>query len=82
MQLWIEFGLIGAIAGSVFLKGLLYEIHKLEPLLARICLAGLMATLAVASTGYGLWQGWWLGAFVMMPAYSVIFMKIILLEAK
>lgn len=72
LQLWIEFGVIGPLFAAAFLLFILYRIHKLPPVSARACLAMLFAIMSVASTGYGLWQGMWLGAYGVLFAYIVL----------
>lgn len=76
VQIWMEFGALGATLGSLFLLHLLDAIRKLPDLPARVCLASMMGSLAVASTGYGIWQGWWLGTFILITAYCMLVAKI------
>lgn len=76
VQIWMEFGVLGATCGSLFLVYILDAIRKLPELPARVCLASMMGSLAVASTGYGIWQGWWLGTFILIAAYCMILNKI------
>lgn len=77
VQIWMEFGVLGATCASLFLLHLLDTIRKLPVLAARVCLASLMGSLAVASTGYGLWQGWWLGTFILISAYCIVVTKMV-----
>lgn len=76
VQIWVEFGVLGATCGSLFLLYLLDAMRKLPELPARVCLASLMGCLAVGSTGYGIWQSWWLGTFILVAGYCLIIMKI------
>ncbi|MCD8497563.1 MAG: O-antigen ligase family protein [Alphaproteobacteria bacterium] len=76
VQIWMEFGVLGATLGSLFLLYLLDAMRTLPELPARVCLASLMGSLAVASTGYGIWQGWWLGTFILVAGYCLIVIKI------
>lgn len=76
VQIWMEFGVLGATLGSLFLVYILDAIRKMPELPARVCLASLMGSLAVASTGYGIWQGWWLGTFILVTGYCLIVNKI------
>lgn len=66
VQFWIEFGVIGVAVLSGFIGTLLWYISKMEPSRARIYLPTFYAVIAVASTGYGIWQSWWLGCFIML----------------
>jgi O-antigen ligase len=75
LQLWIEFGAFGAALGAAFLGDILSRIYKFDLPLRRFSLALLMASLSVASTGYGLWQGWWLGVFCLLIAFIPLLHK-------
>ncbi|MCB1562690.1 MAG: O-antigen ligase family protein [Alphaproteobacteria bacterium] len=72
LQLWIEFGLPGVLLAGAFIGFILRKIGTLPGRAARVALATFIATLCVASTGYGLWQGWWLGSFAALAAFTVI----------
>ncbi|MEZ5918889.1 MAG: O-antigen ligase family protein [Alphaproteobacteria bacterium] len=72
LQLWIEFGLPGVLLAGAFIGFILRKIGTLPGHAARVALATFIATLCVASTGYGLWQGWWLGSFAALAAFTVI----------
>ncbi|MCF8495624.1 MAG: O-antigen ligase family protein [Alphaproteobacteria bacterium] len=72
IQLWLEFGVVGAALASGFFAFLLWSIRDLPPVQARISLAVLMACVAVGVTGYGLWQAWWLGGLFMVAGLSVL----------
>ena len=66
LQLWIEYGVIGAFLGSVFLWVLFGFIQQIQvEWLQKSILSFVMAILVIAAIGYGLWQGWWLGLFFM-----------------
>jgi O-antigen ligase len=67
LQLWLELGLIGAFAGAAALMLLARNIGGGRA--TRAALAGaLCAAFAVGSVGYGLWQGWWMGALWQLLA--------------
>lgn len=61
VQIWIEFGAIGATLASAAICALLYCIAGMARGAARPALAVFMSILSVAATGYGMWQSWWLG---------------------
>lgn len=69
LQLWLELGLIGALAGA---GGLAFLARKLGGDRAtRAALAGtLCAAVAIGSVGYGLWQGWWMAALWLLLALA------------
>ena len=73
LQIWIEFGIIGALALCVFITVMLHNIAKLAADKSlrdesRLCLTIFAGVLAVSCTGYGLWQGWWLGLLTLLAA--------------
>jgi O-antigen ligase len=62
LQLWLEFGVLGAIVGAMFCSYLILKIKNLDCLLCKkIMLSTYISTLSVAATGYGMWQSWWVG---------------------
>lgn len=70
VQLWIEFGLIGAATGAALVIFLLRKISALTYRQAQIALPAFMVLLTAASFGYGLWQGWFLGLFILTIALA------------
>ncbi|MCB1532110.1 MAG: O-antigen ligase family protein [Alphaproteobacteria bacterium] len=71
LQIWIEFGFIGVSLLSAALGWFLLQIRRLPVLEARLSLAVFMAALSVASTGYGLWQSWWVGGLCVLACLSL-----------
>lgn len=82
LQLWIEFGLPGILLAGGFIGFILRQIEMLPGSAARMALATFIAALCVASTGYGLWQGWWLGSFTALAAFTMIAGKMEAVETK
>ncbi|PCJ99273.1 MAG: hypothetical protein COA45_04340 [Zetaproteobacteria bacterium] len=70
IQVWIEFGLIGIIAASGFFIFTIRAIQISDLCERKTIMAVFIATLSVASIGYGLWQSWWLGEFIFLAAIS------------
>lgn len=67
LQLWLEFGVMGAIIGSGILSYICVLISRIDgPFAQRAVLAGFVAWLVVAATGYSLWQSWWLGLTISL----------------
>lgn len=66
LQIWIEFGAIGAVTASGFLAFILRSLYVRPLADQRLALPVFMAALAGAAVSYGLWQGWWLGLFVLL----------------
>lgn len=73
IQIWIEFGAIGAIGFCALIYTTMNALKNLPPLVARAGLASFMATLSVAATGYGLWQSWWIGQFFALGSMIIFF---------
>ena len=71
LQIWIEFGALGIAAFSALIGGALVKLRALPVHSARLWLACLVAGLSVASTGYGLWQSWWVGALCVCAALCI-----------
>lgn len=72
LQVWIESGAVGALFLCAFLIYLLHASYRSGSVAARIFLPVLIACLSAAATGYGLWQGWWLGSFTALAALSIL----------
>ena len=75
LQLWIEFGIIGVIFSILFFGYLLAQIQKtIKPryytISAKLAIPLLFTLIAISSTGYGLWQSWWLGYFTLLIALT------------
>ncbi|MCS5597176.1 MAG: O-antigen ligase family protein [Alphaproteobacteria bacterium] len=69
LQLWIEFGVIGALACCAFIFWLFRQMMTIEsPHVQRAALASFMAILSISATGYGIWQSWWLGTLLFTAA--------------
>jgi O-antigen ligase len=72
LQLWIEFGVIGALCGAAFTSTLFWFIAKTPNLVAqRASLSCFIAALSISATGYGIWQSWWLGALFFAAANAL-----------
>lgn len=76
LQIWIEFGAFGVVCAVVFLAGLIRAIMALPQSAARFAFGGSAAALSIAATGYGMWQGWWLGTLLALAGWSILLVKI------
>lgn len=77
LQLWLEFGVIGALCSAGLIGYLLNLMRtKLSPAQCRIALPTLIAVLSVASTGYGMWQGWWLGLLFLSASFCILAIRL------
>jgi O-antigen ligase len=73
IQMWIEFGLAGALLAAVMMARLLWHMmNRLTVMQQRIALPVLIACLCFASMSYGLWQGWWLALLSSVMALTCI----------
>ncbi len=68
LQIWVEFGLLGAAFVIAFLLHLFCRIEKMPPLLQRYNLMLLVTVISVTSMGYGLWQAWQIGMIFAVVA--------------
>jgi O-antigen ligase len=64
LHLWLEFGLAGALLGAALLAWLALTVAGWPQA------AMLAAAVAVASVGYGLWQGWWMAALWLVAGFG------------
>lgn len=68
IQLWIEFGVIGALLGVGFFISLFKNLSTYSFHQARIALPTFMILLTVGTFAYGLWQSWFLGLIIFTIA--------------
>ena len=66
IQLWLEFGVLGALLGAAICGIILEHINRLTLMDKKPVTALFISVLVVASLTYGLWQSWWLGEFVFI----------------
>jgi len=76
IQLWIEFGLIGALFGSSLLVFLTNKFSRLNFNQARIALPCFMILLTAISFGYGLWQSWLIGLIMVTISIALLSMRL------
>ena len=72
LQIWMEFGLLGALLAAAGMGLLVKRIANLKDFTSRrTALALLLAFLSVGVVGYGLWQGWWLGLMILATGLAL-----------
>lgn len=72
LQIWLEFGVIGIAVLSAMVTTFLEAMRRyLTPWQQKHAIAVLFAWMAVATTGYGIWQSWWIGLTGMMIVLTV-----------
>jgi O-antigen ligase len=71
LQIWLEFGVIGALLGCTFLLYFFRLIYRSENLQTQRLYMVLFTTcFCCAMTGYGIWQSWQVGTFLMFSALA------------
>jgi O-antigen ligase len=72
-QLWIEFGIIGIAGAIAFVSYLLSSMRaNLNPKQRSITLSTFIASMYIGATGYGMWQGWWLGSLLLITSFCIL----------
>ncbi len=72
LQLWLEFGLVGAVAAAMVWATLVKRVMGMDRWPAAACLAGVSCFLIIGSVSHGLWQSWWVSALALVPYLFVI----------
>ena len=73
IQLWLEFGAVGVAGAAALFAWLLEDIRKRFTVAqCRIILPVITACLSIGATGYGMWQGWWLGLLFLAAVFSIL----------
>lgn len=73
LQLWVEFGVMGAIMLVLFLFMAMQKILAIHDLQKRKFYVAVFASATCcAMTGYSFWQSWQLGLFIFLMALSVL----------
>jgi O-antigen ligase len=77
VQLWMEFGVIGALYAAGLLTAMLRFLMKQDSRARqRIALPTLIGCLSVAAMTFSLWQGWWLGLLFLAAALARLSMAV------
>ncbi len=65
LQVWLELGAVGAVLGLALTLALARPLARERTREAAFGLAAGTTALAIAATGFGLWQGWWMAMLVI-----------------
>ena len=79
MQLWLEFGALGAFYALSVIGLIIYRLWGAKdeaPIAVKRNLALLIGVIFIAAVTYGLWQGWWLGMFTTVASLCIICHKV------
>ena len=70
LQLWLELGAVGALLGAAaaVLAARAAAAARLDMPARLGAVAALCAALAICATGFGMWQGWWMGSLWIVAA--------------
>lgn len=71
LQIWLELGLVGAIVASVLVWILGSGIPS-DGARKKAATSVLLAAMACASVGYGLWQGWWMSSLWLLAGLCAL----------
>jgi O-antigen ligase len=73
LQIWLELGLIGAVAAAVFWGLSLIRLSRPKPDLAIAGVAGsVVAYILFAWVNYGAWQQWWVAVGALIPVMAAL----------
>ena len=73
LQIWLELGLVGAVAAAAFWALSLTRLSRRSPDLAMAGVAGsAVAFVFIAWLNYGAWQGWWLAVGGLVPVLAAM----------
>lgn len=77
LQIWVEFGAIGILLVSFYLLYVFRSIRaEDDPHVRLFYVSVFMVCFCCSMTGYGLWQGWLLGLFLVVAATSLSIGKV------
>ena len=73
LQVWLELGVIGAVAAAAMVAGLTWRLARLDAdrFTTAAATAAFAAAFAVASIGFGVWQSWWMATLGVLAAWVV-----------
>lgn len=72
VQIWLEFGALGAVCAAAFLAYITRCIYQMPATARRIALAAFLTAIPLCAVSYGLWQSWWVGFWSYMIALCAI----------
>ncbi len=66
LQIWLEYGFVGATLSSVFLVMVSLRIAKLPDRVRSIAITLFATIILVSMVSHGAWQSWWLGSMILV----------------
>lgn len=74
LQIWLEFGVIGAVMLTILSTALIKRINECgDPILRAFGYGAFFSTFTIACVSYGIWSGWWQGALWLTAAFAATF---------
>lgn len=72
LQVWVELGLVGALAAGLALAGVLAAMGGLPRRACASATGCFVAAYAIAYVGHGAWQAWWYGALAFAMCWIAV----------
>jgi O-antigen ligase len=72
LQIWMELGVIGAVAAAAFWVLALGRLSRPRPDLAVAATAGCAAAYLLFGVNFGVWQEWWLALGALVPLLAAM----------
>lgn len=72
VQVWMEYGAIGALIYTGFIYVTLEAIAGTPLFARRYILATFIGVIAISSVAYGMWQSWWIGYVIFLTGLCVL----------
>ena len=76
LQVWFEFGALGALLFFTIGLTIIQRVRQLEPRQIPAIYATIMAAIAILFSSYGLWQFWFLGLFAFVTVVCATSIRI------
>lgn len=73
LQIWVEMGLAGAVMGTIFILRVMARIKNFGSYGSqKLGMAMLAGCLMISLTGFGFWQGYQMGLYILAAALSIL----------
>lgn len=78
LQLWMEYGVLGATLGVYFMDKMLRTIAAVPDLkVRRLYLASFLMMVAISLVGWGMWQTWWVALVFVVTGLTILAGRVI-----
>lgn len=72
LQIWLEFGLVGAAIALVMCLLVIRAVGRLDGPAQPLALAAYASTASMAGVSYGIWQSWWLSTLLLTIILTMV----------